>query len=325
MNSSHWMSRSLCAATTLLFAGCMAPGPYTYGTYPGYYAPPPQYGPPPGGTIVTPGGPGFPPPQLGPASGPTPAWQPSPSSSPQLSPTPALSPPPSSSTPPGSSFNGDSQPTFSGPSNARRPTDIQVPVPPDRDLGPATPMLPAGPSPRPNSSNAPFGGPEGGPAPFEKSSQLTIPQRPNVAVDAVATVDPQSFQSPVESERPVRDGLITVSAKASPGGPIPKGTNPYDYDRTRFTWLQGKVDFEPRDKSWHIIYSQRPDPQDHYGGDIGLVGSRKLSTLHNGDIVYVEGRVDPQQLDSHGKPQYKIDGDQITRVTPGAATQSMGN
>jgi hypothetical protein len=324
MNSSHWMSRSLCAATTLLFAGCMAPGPYTYGTYPGYYAPPPQYGPPPGGTIVTPGGPGFPAPQLGPSSGPTPAWQPSPSSSPQLSPTPALSPPPSSSTPPGSSFN-DSQPTF-GPTNARRPIDNPVPMPTDRDpLGPATPMAPAGPTQRPSSSNVPFGAPEGTAEPFGKGAQLTIPQRPNVAVDAVATVDPQSFESPIEGERPAKDGLITVSAKAGPGGPIPKGTNPYSYDRAKYRWLQGKVDFEPRDRSWHIIYSDRPDPHDRHGGDIGLVGSGKLNTLHNGDFVYVEGRVDPQQLDSRGKPLYVIDGDQITRVPPGAATQSMGN
>jgi hypothetical protein len=323
MNSSHWMSRSLCAATTLLFAGCMAPGPYTYGTYPGYYAPPPQYGPPPGGTIVTPGGPGFPAPQLGPASGPTPAWQPSPSSSPQLSPTPALSPPPSSSTPPGSSFN-DSQPTF-GPTNARRPIDNPVPMPTDRDpLGPATPMAPGGPAPRPSSSDVPFGAPEGTAAPFGKGAQLTIPQRPNVAVDAVATVDPQSFESPIEGERPVRDGLITVSAKAGPGGILGKNER-YAYDHERYTWLRGKVDCDPRNKSWHIIYAERPDRHDLYGGAIGLVGSRKLNTLHSGDMVRVEGRIDANQLDSTGKPQYVIEGDQITHVVPGAATQSMGN
>ena len=78
MNSTRWMWRSLLAAAPLALAGCMYPGNYTYGTYPGYYAPPTGYGPPPGGAIVTPG-PSFPSPQLGPAVTPTPAWQPSPS------------------------------------------------------------------------------------------------------------------------------------------------------------------------------------------------------------------------------------------------------
>jgi hypothetical protein len=320
MNSSHWMSRSLCAATTLVFAGCMAPGPYGYGTYPGYYAPQPGYGPPPGGAIMTPG-PGFPSPQLGPAVGPTPAWTPSPSSSPGLSPTPALSPPPSSSTPP-STFNDGPAP-FSG--GARKPADIQVPTPIDHDPGPQ--MAPAGPSGRlsdPTPSNtSPFGS-DGSQGTF-KGTQLTIPQRPDVPIQAVATVDPQSFERPIESERRDRDGLITVSAKASSAGPMLKGSDPCDYDRVKYSWLRGIVDFEKRDSSWHIIYSQRPDPHDTYGGAIGLVGSRKLDTLHSGDVVYIEGRVDKHRLDSRGKPQYVIEGDQVTYVAPGPGTQSMGN
>jgi hypothetical protein len=323
MNSSPWMSRSLCAATTLIFAGCMAPGPYTYGTYPGYYAPQPGYGPPPGGTIMTPG-PSFPAPQLGPAVGPTPAWTPSPSSSPPLSPTPALSPPPSSSMPPGNgSFDG--APTFSpGPSGARRPIDNPVPMPIEHDRDPGPQMAPAGPAPQPNPTNAPFGS-DGSAGTFEKGAQLTIPQRPDVPVQAVATVDPQSFESPIESERRDRDGLIAVSAKAGPAGAIFKGTDPCDYDRDKYTWLRGIVDFEKRDNSWHIIYSRHPDRHDLYGGAIGLVGSHKLETLHNGDVVYIEGRVDSSRLDSRGKPQYVIEGDQITHVAPGGGTQSMGN
>ncbi len=37
MNSTRWMWRLLCATAPLALAGCMYPGPYTYGTYPGYY------------------------------------------------------------------------------------------------------------------------------------------------------------------------------------------------------------------------------------------------------------------------------------------------
>jgi hypothetical protein len=239
-----------------------------------------------------------------------------------LSPTPALSPTPSSSLPPGNSTFGDGPAPFSG---ARKPSDIQVPTPIERDPGPQ--MAPAGPSGRlsePNSSNlTPFGS-DGSKETF-KGTQLTIPQRPDVPGQAVATVDPQSFESPIEGERHSRDDLITVSAKASPGGPVLKGADPCDYDRVKYTWLRGVVDFEQRDKSWHIIYSRHPDPHDRYGGAIGLVGSRKLDTLHSGDVVYVEGHVDSHQLDSRGKPQYLIEGDQITPAMPGLATQSMGN
>jgi hypothetical protein len=332
MNSTRWMSRSLCAATTLLFAGCMAPGPYTYGTYPGYYAPPQGYAAPPGGTIVTPGpGPGFPSPQLGPAVGPTPAWQPSPSSSPPLTPTPApiQSPPPGS----GGGFN-DSPPTF-GPSGARKPTDIQVPTPIERDPGPA--LGPTGTAPRPDSQNSPFGS-DGSQSTFDKGAQLTIPQRPNEPVPAVATVDPESFESPVEPRRNEGSGLVEVAAKRSegpglvevaaktgPGGPVLKGNDPCDYDRDKYSWLRGIVDFNPKDKSWHITYSRRPDSHDRYGGDFRLIDSPKLRSLQSGDVVWIEGRIDKNRLDPRGKPQYLIEGDQITRIAPGPATQSMGN
>ncbi len=319
MNSSCWMSRSRCAATTLVFAGCMAPGPYTYGTYPGYYAPPPGYAPGPGAPIMTPG-PSFPPPQLGPAVTPTPAWQPSPSpTSPPLSPTPSLGPSSPPSTPPGNS-------TFDGPapfnnSGARKPTDIQVPLPPERD---PPSMAPGGPSPGANSTNSPFGS-DGSQGTFEKGAQLTIPQRLDGPVQAVATVDPQTFESPIENERHGRDGLVAVSAKANSTGPVIKGSDPCDYDHVSYSWLRGIVDFDSRDNSWHIIYSQHPDLHDHYGGVIRLIGSPKLSTLHSGDVVYVEGRIDTHQLDSRGKPQYRIEGGQLARIGPGPAIQSMGN
>jgi hypothetical protein len=184
-------------------------------------------------------------------------------------------------------------------------------------------MAPAGPS-RPDSSNSPFGAP-GSPGTFEKGAQLTIPQRPDVPVQAVATVDPQTFESPIENERHDSDGLVAVSAKAGPGGPVIKGSDPCDYDRVSYSWLRGIVDFNPRDKSWHIIYSQHPDRHDRYGGAIRLIDCPKLRTLHSGDLVFIEGRVDTQQRDSHGKAQYRIEGDQIARIGPGPAMQSMGN
>jgi hypothetical protein len=140
----------------------------------------------------------------------------------------------------------------------------------------------------------------------------------------VATVDPQSFESPIDTERRNRDGLVTVAGKAGPG-PAINGSDPCDYDRTGYTWLRGIVDFDRRDSSWHIIYSQHPDRHDRFGGAIRLVGTPKLSTLHDGDVVYVEGRIDSEHLDSRGKPQFRIEGDQLARIGQAPAMQSLGN
>jgi hypothetical protein len=313
MNSSRWMSRALCAATPLVFAGCMYPGPYTYGTNPGYGGPPPGYAPPPGGTIVTPG-PGFPSPQLGPSTAPPQNWQPTPALTP--SPQPSLGPP---STPP-STFNEGPAPFNSG---ARKPGNIPVPDPLDRDSGPA--LDPARPDPRPSSSNTnrPFGG-DGSQETFGKGAQITIPQRTEVAVQSVGTVDPQTFESPIENERHDRDGLIPVVANSGRDGRVTKGNDPCNYDRDKYRWLQGIVEFDLRDKSWHIMYSQSPDPHDKNGGDIRLIDHRKLSTLRNGDVVRVEGRIDTHHLDSRGKAQYRID--QLECITPvRPAMQSVGN
>jgi hypothetical protein len=185
-------------------------------------------------------------------------------------------------------------------------------------------MAPGGPSPRSGSSDTPFGS-DGSQGAFGKGAQLTIPQRSDVAVQAVGTVDPQTFESPIEPERHDGNGLVAVAAKAGPGGPVLKGGDPCDYDRLKYTWLRGVVDFDERDKSWHIIYCRRPDSHDRYGGALRLIDNPKLATLHSGDVVYVEGRIDTHRLDSHGKPQYLIEGDQIARIAPGSATQSMGN
>jgi hypothetical protein len=315
MKSSRWMSRALCAAAPLVFVGCMYPGPYTYGTYPGYGGPPPGYAPPPGGTIVTPG-PGFPSPQLGPSTAPPQNWQPTPALTP--SPQPSLGPP---STPP-STFNEGPAPFNSG---ARKPGNIPVPDPLDRDSGPA--LDPARPDPRPSSSNTnrPFGG-DGSQETFGKGAQITIPQRTEVAVQSVGTVDPQTFESPIENERHDRDRLIPVTAKTGTDGRVIHGNDPCAYDRDKYSWLRGIVEFDSHDKAWHIMYSQRPDPHDRYGGDIRLIDHRKLSTFRSGDVVYVEGRIDTHHVDSRGKPQYRIEGDQIERIVPGRpAMQSMGN
>jgi hypothetical protein len=197
-----------------------------------------------------------------------------------------------------------------------------VPDPIEREPGPA--FGPSGQLPRPAPSNsAPFGS-DGSQGTFGKGAQIIIPQRTEIA-QSVGTVDPQTFENPVEGTRHDREGLVTVSAKAAPSGTIIKGSDPCAYDRTSYSWLRGFVDYDTRDKSWHIIYSQHPDRHDRYGGAIRLVDHPKLATLRSGDVVYVEGRIDEDHLDARRKPQYRIKGDHIEPLPVGAATQSMGN
>jgi len=45
--------------------------------------------------------------------------------------------------------------------------------------------------------------------------------------------------------------------------------------------------------------------------------------LHDGDVVFIQGRVRPQFVDSHGKPKYEI-GDEVARITYRGA-QPVGN
>ena len=60
--------------------------------------------------------------------------------------------------------------------------------------------------------------------------------------------------------------------------------NPYDYDKTGYTWLRDK-----------------------FGGSLILGDNPKLKDLQNDDVVLVEGRLDTVRKDDRGMPIYKID------------------
>ncbi len=83
------------------------------------------------------------------------------------------------------------------------------------------------------------------------------------------------------------------------------------------------VDFDPRDKSWHIIYCTKPD--DQFGGALGIVDHPKLSSLKNGDFVYLTGHINPNRRDARGKVLYEIDGDTVVRVEYRNSNTAVGN
>jgi hypothetical protein len=115
--------------------------------------------------------------------------------------------------------------------------------------------------------------------------------------------DAESFQEPF---RPASNTVATS---------IPR-PNPYDYDRQKYTWLRGVVDYDNEHQTWHIIYNLKPDKDDRYGGSSTLANSPQLSGLQPNDIVLVEGRFDLDSRDNIGKPTYQVD--HVARLVPKA-------
>ena len=332
MKSTRRTLRALGGAASLILVGCWTPAPYGYTTYPGYYAPPPNQGfvGPPGGTIVTPG-PAYPAPQLGAPSTLPPAggnWTPAPAPT-GPTPAPLVTPPPSSGSlapmpgAPPQTFDDSSR--FSAPQvgSTRRP---EVPVPDPVDAAPRSlpaPRTPPGPSagPPPGDSS-PFGA-EGKEQPFDnKGTQIEVPQRVG-GPQSIASRESEPFEAPLDRGGKIDTGVVAVAAKTVDAKTRVQSPNRYDYDRTSYTYLRGVVDYNPRDKTWHIIYSPNPERTDKYGGAFELIESPKLRLLHDGDVVFIQGRVHPKIVDYRGKPKYEV-GDEVARIT-NRNMQSVGN
>lgn len=326
MMRTRWMFRALGGAASLILVGCWTPAPYGYTTYPGYYAPPPNQGfvAPPGGTIVSPGV-TYPAPQFGtpgPPPGASGSWSPAPPG-PTPAPAPVIPPPSSGSLAPmpgapTQTFN-NAPSTFGDPQlgSARRvPPDV-APVPAPSDLPPRAPGPSAGPPP--GEKNTPFGSEDK--EPFQ-GSQIEVPQRAN-GPQSVASKEPQPFEAPLDRGGRTETGVVAVAAKTVDARTRVQEPNRFDYDRTAYSYLRGVVDFNPRDKSWHIIYSPNPERNDKFGGAFELIDSPKLRGLQDGDVVYMQGRVHPRVVDTHGKPKYEVR-DEVARITF-KGSQPIGN
>jgi hypothetical protein len=324
MMSTRRMFRACGGAASLILVGCWTPAPYGYTTYPGYYSPPPNQGfvAPPGGPIVSPSV-AYPAPQFGPPSAPPGAsgWAPAapgPTPAPTLAPTP-MGPPPGSGSLPGSpqGFNNGPPTTYSEPQSSRHSPDVPVPDPSDPRPRPSTGPS-AGPPP---GDKSPFGA-DGKEQPFEPGSQMETPKRAD-GPQSVASREPEPFEAPLNRAGKVDTGVVAVAAKTVDAKTRVESPNRFDYDRASYSYLRGVVDFNPRNKSWHIIYSPSPDRKDKYGGAFELIDSPKLRGLRDGDVVFIQGRVHPQLVDSHGKPKYEV-GDEVARVSY-RGTQAVGN
>lgn len=324
MKSTRWLFRAVCGTASLILVGCWTPTPYGYSTYPGYYAPPNQGFVAPSGPTMSPGM-TYPPPQLGapaiPGIGGTWTPAPGPGPTPAIGPTPSpMSPGPMTPLPgaPPQSFNGGSPPYSDPRIGSSRQPDVRVPDP----IEPGPRVSPGPPAAAPTDQNtSPFG--SDGKESFDKGAGMQVPKGGDVGPQPVAAAGPESFENPLEPAGKLDSGVVAVAAKTVDAKTRADSPNRYDYDRGSYSYLRGVVDFDPGDKSWHIIYNPKPDSKDKYGGAFQLIDNPKLNTLHDGDVVFIQGRVNLHQVDSHGKPKYEV-GDELARITF-RGTQSVGN
>ncbi|MBL8850668.1 MAG: hypothetical protein JNG89_13395 [Planctomycetaceae bacterium] len=80
----------------------------------------------------------------------------------------------------------------------------------------------------------------------------------------------------------------------------------YAYDTAGHRWVQGVVSFDPRDKSWGIVYSIDPQADDPHNGYLTLADDPRLASLKDGDVVRLDGEVDPTRLDYSNQPSFVV-------------------
>lgn len=113
---------------------------------------------------------------------------------------------------------------------------------------------------------------------------------------------PRSRVSSAEFRTQVRSNSVT------PAGAI---EDAFGYDADNYSWLRGVIEFDPKRKEWHLTYSQSPDDNDQFGGEVTLKNPEHFKFLRSGQAVSVEGEFDPTQRDRLGKPVYEA-----TQIVP---------
>jgi hypothetical protein len=272
MDWSFHALRALGGMALLAAAGCYSYSPYGYGGYPTYGGP--VGTPVPGGTYigpgttVAPGTPGtFSQPYVAPGGGGT-DWR----STPQQFPTPA-------------DPQSDAPPYNSGSASG-------IPSTPPSTSGGGT-FVPNYGDPNDSFNTTPFES--------RRSSSPEVELEGIEEADSVAGTPFTGDDLTVfpTTERRALSETMAVKVQAAP--------NPYAYDREQYAWLRGKVDFDPVQRTWNIIYSLTPDETDSYQGSLTLADGPQLAKLQNDDVVVVEGRLLSDVLDVRGKPCYQVD------------------
>ena len=316
----HALNRIVCGLILTIAVGCQSYGPYSpYGMAPGYYSQPNGAIAPQGPTFMPPAGATGPSPQLGPGTtvAPNSSGQWSGSGAGAGSTNSTYEPAGEGTNKPVPTYSDDSLNDSSASSTNRFDSTTDFGSDGAFGRGQSNPgaTSPQGTSTAPKSTGAPAGDTrsfDSEATPFEPSSNPTSNSDPiepfssrtptGVKLD-FEEPEAESFQEPF---RPASNSVTTTTARP----------NPYDYDREKYTWLRGVVDFDDEQQTWHIIYNLKPNKHDRYGGSSTLASSPQLKGLQPNDIVLVEGRFDPSAPDNIGKPTYQVD--HVARLVPKA-------
>lgn len=141
--------------------------------------------------------------------------------------------------------------------------------------------------------------------PSERTSQKVEPAE-------VSAAEPErlQFSEPIvrSTEDAPADGIVAVSLERE--AQTLAGTSGLARD-VEFRWVQGIVEFDKAQRTWHLIYDLEPAVTDTLGGEITLSGQMPLSESDNGRLLRVSGQFDPSRLDRLNKPVYRV-----SRVEP---------
>ncbi len=289
-------SRIIALAVLAMLAntGCQSYSPYGYG-YGGSYSMPPAgtYAPAgPPGTVVLPPGRSYPPGGAYPpgAYPPNTTWQ----------------QPRQLNMPPGKMTEVpiQNQPPAGGSANQRL-----VPRYQDPNNGPATLGSPSSNLTDPEADEIPRGGLKK-PLGMNSPSGVHLDNITDDSEENLAAFGDEKFADPV----PFRPASSTTTIDEPTRQIARSAPNPYSHDDKGYTWLRGKVDYDERDKAWHITYSPQPLGQDTYGGTLTLMDDEKLDALLANDVVLIEGAVDTSKRDRFGKPMYRVQ--RVLRLVP---------
>lgn len=117
----------------------------------------------------------------------------------------------------------------------------------------------------------------------------------------MTAVSPEGFEKPIVR----RDGSA-VSEKSVVAVSHEEGTTGQPTHDSAYRWFRGYVDYDPQDRSWHLLYDLNPALTDQLGGDITLDGAHGLKPSDAGAMVKVHGVFDSVHADSLGKAIYRV-------------------
>ena len=73
-----------------------------------------------------------------------------------------------------------------------------------------------------------------------------------------------------------------------------------------YRWLQGDLQYDVQNRSWHLIYDYNPAGNDRLGGEVRLGGNLPFTPSDNDRVDRVSGYFDRAQADRQGKPVYRV-------------------